>query len=476
MSPARKPKAARAAAGHAAENAERRSRSNVEEGARIRAAGALNSSKSESKTGSNAGSNTGDQLEGGVRALATSSSIVVTCGAGGVGKTTVAAAIGLGAARHSEQRVLVLTIDPAKRLAAALGLQSVGNEATPIPLVGAKGSLAIAMLDTSASWDDLIRRISPDDATTSKILANPLYRNITQRFVQSHDYVAMERLYELREQGSYDLIVIDTPPSRNALDFLDAPQRMADFFSSTLLKWITMPYRLGGERAGRLGYLAAKPFYQVADRILGSDFLADIAEFFLLFQSMYDGFVKRASSVGALLHAEDTTFVVISTPSESPLQEAEFFLAELERRNLRTGALVVNRTLPELFLDDRTRRAAAGLLDAVPVSRVQSNAVPEAVLKSNSNAESKAVSGVAGRGSTQGRQSVQTGQSIPSVQSEHMVKAVAETFLRFADTAETQKRELAKLAKVPATVVRIPLFETPLADVDGLGSVVDAIW
>ncbi len=374
----------------------------------------------------------------GVRGLAVSSSIVVTCGAGGVGKTTVAAAIGLGAARHNEQRVLVLTIDPAKRLAAALGLQSVGNEATEIPLVGAKGSLAIAMLDTSASWDDLIRRISPDDGTTAKILANPLYKNITQRFVQSHDYVAMERLYELRDQGSYDLIVIDTPPSRNALDFLDAPQRMADFFSSTLLKWITMPYRLGGERAGRLGYLAAKPFYQVADRILGSDFLADIAEFFLLFQSMYDGFVKRASSVGALLHDESTAFVVISTPSESPLQEAEFFLAELERRKLRTAALVINRTLPDLFLDDRTRRGAAGLLDAM--------SVPESQPEPRSPRE------------------------------EHMVKALAETFLRFADTAEMQQRQLAKLARVPATVVHIPLFETPLADVDGLGSVVQAIW
>ncbi len=475
MSPLSKAKTARVAAQLAAKNAERdsglgtgleESRSNTKAGA-----GALDpartDSKAESKLGSKLGSKTmakvGAQLEGGVRDLATSSSIVVTCGAGGVGKTTVAAAIGLGAARHSEQRVLVLTIDPAKRLAAALGLQSVGNEATPIPLVGAKGSLAIAMLDTSASWDDLIRRISPDDATTTKILANPLYRNITQRFVQSHDYVAMERLYELREQGSYDLIVIDTPPSRSALDFLDAPQRMADFFSSTLLKWITMPYRLGGERAGRLGYLAAKPFYQVADRILGSDFLADIAEFFLLFQSMYDGFVKRASSVGALLHAEDTTFVVISTPSESPLQEAEFFLAELERRNLRTGAFVVNRILPDLFLDDRTRRAAAGLLDALPVSRFTPNAVPK----------------VKGRGSTQGPQGECTEpseQHEDGAHSEHMVKAVAETFLRFAETAETQQRQLAKLAKVPATVVRIPLFETPLADVDGLGSVVQAIW
>jgi anion-transporting ArsA/GET3 family ATPase len=399
------------------------------------------------RTGAKSKADGNSQSGTGLGSLVTSSTIVVTCGAGGVGKTTVAAAIGLGAAQNTERRVLVLTIDPAKRLAAALGLQSVGNSAVSIPLSGAKGSLAIAMLDTSASWDDLIRRISPDAATTTKILANPLYRNITQRFVQSHDYVAMERLFELRSQGLYDLIVIDTPPSRNALDFLDAPQRMADFFSSTLLKWITMPYRLGGKRAGRLGYLAAKPFYQVADRVLGSAFLADIAEFFLLFQSMYDGFVARASSVGALLHEAGTAFVVISTPTESPLQEAEFFLAELERRDLQAGALVVNRTLPDLFLDDRSRRAAAELLDGVPV------ALSEA--------------GLAGRGRAVGG---------AAAQQEHLVKAIAETFLRFADTAESQQRQLAKLAKVPETVVRIPLFEMPLADVQGLRAVVDAIW
>jgi anion-transporting ArsA/GET3 family ATPase len=192
------------------------------------------------------------------------------------------------------------------------------------------------------------------------------------------------------------------------------------------------------------GYLAAKPFYQVADRILGSAFLADIAEFFLLFQSMYAGFVARASSVGALLHEEGTSFVVISTPSESPLQEAEFFLAELERRELRTGALVVNRALPDLFLDQRTCRAAAGLLDGAPGRGAVSNKL----------------------GSTRR----------PGPQDDHMVTAIAETFLRFSDTAEMQQRQLAKLAKVPQTVVRIPLFETPLADVAGLGSVVEAIW
>jgi anion-transporting ArsA/GET3 family ATPase len=209
-----------------------------------------------------------------------------------------------------------------------------------------------------------------------------------------------------------------------------------------------------------LGYLAAKPFYQVADRILGSAFLADIAEFFLLFQSMYEGFVKRAASVGALLHDAATSFVVISTPSESPLQEAEFFLAELERRELRTGALVVNRTLPDLFLDDRARRAAAGLLDREPVSKAGRSVGSSGTLGSSGSSGSLGSLGSLGAAS----------------RNDHLVKALAETFLRFADTAETQQRQMATLAKVPATVVRVPLFETPLADVDGLGAVVEAIW
>ena len=147
------------------------------------------------------------------------------------------------------------------------------------------------MLDTKQSWDDLIRTHAPDAETREQILANPLYQNISGRFVQSHDYIAMERLYEIHSEGKYDLIVVDTPPTRNALDFLDAPQRMADFFSSRLLRWLIVPYR------SRLVNIASRPFYQVADRILGTQFLADISEFFILFQSMYDG-LRRAGRGG----------------------------------------------------------------------------------------------------------------------------------------------------------------------------------
>ena len=186
--------------------------------------------------------------------LCAAKEIVVTTGSGGVGKTTTAAALGA---------------TPARRLASALGMERFGNVETRVPEsafdaagVEPQGELWAAMLDTKQSWDDLIRQHAPDAATRDAILANPLYQNITGKFVQSHDYVAMERLYEIHNSGRYDLIVVDTPPTRNALDFLDAPERMADFFSSRLLRWLIAPYR------SRVLGLASKPFYSVADRIL----------------------------------------------------------------------------------------------------------------------------------------------------------------------------------------------------------------
>ena len=228
----------------------------------------------------------------GLESLLTTKEVVICCGSGGVGKTTTAAAAATMAAVHSGLKVLVVTVDPAKRLANALGMERFGNTETQVPAeafaeagLQPAGELWAAMLDTKQSWDDLIRQHAPDEETREAILSNALYRNISGRFVQSHDYVAMERLYQIHQSGRYDLIVVDTPPTRNAVDFLDAPQRMAEFFSSRLLRWLIAPYR------SRLINVASKPFYSVADRILGTKFLQDISEFFILFQSMYDGFV-----------------------------------------------------------------------------------------------------------------------------------------------------------------------------------------
>ncbi len=279
-----------------------------------------------------------------------------------MGKTTTAAALAATAVVEQGGRVLVLTVDPARRLADALGLKGIGNDEVRIPddvFTGAgahpRGELWAAMLDTKQSWDDLIRTHAPDEETREQILANPLYQNISGRFVQSHDYIAMERLYEIHTEGKYDLIVVDTPPTRNALDFLDAPQRMADFFSSRLLRWLIVPYR------SRLVNLASRPFYQVADRILGTQFLADISEFFILFQSMYAGFVERAEAVTRLLSDRRTTFMVVSTLEATPVREAEFFSAELTKRQLNLGAIVLNKVLPEYLRDPKADKLALSM-------------------------------------------------------------------------------------------------------------------
>jgi anion-transporting ArsA/GET3 family ATPase len=211
------------------------------------------------------------------------------------------------------------------------------------------------MLDTKAGWDELITRHAPDPALREQVLANPLYQNITGRFVHSHDYIAMEKLHELHASGDYDLVIIDTPPSRNALDLLDAPGRMKEFFGSRLLRWLTVPYR------SRLFTAASKPFYQVADRVLGSRFLQDIAEFFILFQSMEQGFVARADQIETLLTDDRTTFVVVTTLEAAPTHEARFLIDELHRRSMPLGAVVVNRSLPPKLAQPAVARTATAL-------------------------------------------------------------------------------------------------------------------
>ncbi len=226
--------------------------------------------------------------------LLASREMILVAGSGGVGKTTIAAALGIAAASRQKGRVLVLTVDPARRLATALGLEEFGN--TPVRIDPAafveadmkvRGEVWVAMLDTKAGWDELIIRHAPDAEIRDAVLANPLYENITSRFVHSHEYLAMEQLHDLHASGEFDLVIVDTPPSRNALSILDAPSRMVEFFGSRLLRWLTVPYR------SRLFTMASKPFYQVADRVLGSRFLQDIADFFVLFQAMESGFVRH---------------------------------------------------------------------------------------------------------------------------------------------------------------------------------------
>lgn len=317
-----------------------------------------------------------------IEALVAAREIVVVCGPGGVGKTTVAAAIAAMAAVHLGGRVLVVTVDPARRLAQALGLPERGREergrekararagGTGAQQVAAnafaragvvpRGELWAEMLDTKRSWDRLVSRHAPDPATARRILDNPLYQNISGRFVQSHDYMAVERLYELHAEGDYDLIVVDTPPTRNAIDFLLAPERMADFFSSRLLRLLTVPYR------SRFADVAARPFYYVADRVLGSQFLQDIAEFFILFQTLSEGFVTRAAQVERLLADRRTAFIVVSTLEAVPIREAGAFMRLLPAKHLHLGGVVLNRVLPAYLTEGGLAERAEKLLALGP--------------------------------------------------------------------------------------------------------------
>ena len=366
-----------------------------------------------------------------IEKLCAEKSILITAGAGGVGKTTLAASVGLVGALHTKRKVLVLTVDPARRLADAMGLANFGNVVTRVDisaLAAGKphGELFVAMLDTKASWDELVTRYAPNIRVRQEILANPIYTNISSRFVQSHDYIAMESLYDLYNRGEFDLIVVDTPPSRNAIDFLDAPERMAEFFSSKLLRWITAPYR------SRLIAGAFKPFYQVADRILGSQFLAEIAEFFMLFQSMYDGFIARAKSVSSLLRSDAAAFLVVTSPEYVPMREAEFFLGALKDRKLSLGALIVNRSLPD-YLDDASAVAAAQKLIADPDKAAQGN--------------------FAGA----------DGIMLASVLGE-----IGRTYLDFAGLYSQEKALVHNLSVDHAKVLRAPYLETDVADVGAL--------
>jgi anion-transporting ArsA/GET3 family ATPase len=384
----------------------------------------------------------GGATSSGVESLAAAKEILVSTGSGGVGKTTTAAAIGAMAATHLGGKVLVLTVDPARRLANALGLERFGNAERRVPEhafaevgVSPRGELWAAMLDTKQSWDDLIARHAPDSATRDAILANPLYNNLTGKFIQGHDYVAMERLYEIYTSGRYDLIVVDTPPTRNAIDFLDAPERMADFFSSRLLRWLIAPYR-----SSIIGF-ASKPFYSVADRILGSQFLSDIAEFFILFQSMYDGFVERANAVDQLLGSSATSFVVVSTLEAAPAQEANFFMELLTERRLHLGALVLNKVLPDFMRDRKGAKAARDLCaDPAPAAEVLRPIVGDD----------------------------------PNL--ERVLGELGENFANFAVVAAREAEQRAEMARLPDVVATVPALDEDVADLAGLLRIGEHLW
>lgn len=376
--------------------------------------------------------------------LLASRETILVAGSGGVGKTTIAAAMGIAAAQRQKGKILVVTVDPARRLATALGLDEVGN--TPVRVkpalfkragVKVRGQLWVAMLDTKAGWDELIRRHAPDAAVRDAVLANPLYENITSRFVQSHDYLAMEQLHDLHATGEFDLVIVDTPPSRNALSILDAPGRMVDFFGSRLLRWLTVPYR------SRLFTVASKPFYQVADRVLGSRFLQDIADFFVLFQAMEHGFVKRARAVESLLVDARTAFVVVTTLETAPSHEARFLAQELLRRDMSLGAIVANRVLPHEL---------AGTAAAESAEALRERSGPELASAIASELDDAPIDVV-----------------------DSVLDQLAERFDDVALVASRETERRVELASLTPSMLEVPWLSGDIHDLAGLGALVDRL-
>jgi len=363
--------------------------------------------------------------------------VVVCAGSGGVGKTTISAALGLAIVAEFDKRVLVLTVDPARRLATALGLESVGTEPTAVPRAQLrhalgeppKGELVTAMLDQKRAWDRLVERLAPDRQTAERIMRNRFYQGISDAFVGSQEYVAMEALYELHTAREYDVLIIDTPPSRNALDFLEAPNRLNDFVGARLLSWLAGPTRMGFRAMG----FAATPFMRMADRLLGTEVLADLSAFVRDLQGLYGGVQQQAREVYKLLRAPATGFVVVTTLEPAPFAEAEFFCSKLHEFSMPLRALVVNRVLPD-SLRDRDAVAAALTMSEDPTSAA-------AILAE------------------------ELGEKVaPDVP-----KRIAHAFLllsRLADRDSRQVGRLSRIGRVP--VARLPLVDHDISDLEGL--------
>ncbi len=283
--------------------------------------------------------------------------IIVTAGSGGVGKTTTAAVLALEGARAG-RRAVVVTIDPAKRLADALGLEGLSN--TPSQIDGEwEGELWAMMLDTKSTFDDLVVKHSVDPAQADRILGNRFYKNISGALSGTQEYMAMEKLYELHCDSDFDLVVVDTPPTRHALDFLDAPRRLTRFLDHRLYRILMAPTR-GLMKAANV---AAQAFVRTLSKVVGAEVIEDAITFFTAFSGMEEGFKHRANTVFELLSSPKTAFVLVASPRRDTVDEADFFARRLHEAHIEVRALIVNRMHPKFGdgLAEATRERARTL-------------------------------------------------------------------------------------------------------------------
>jgi anion-transporting ArsA/GET3 family ATPase len=271
--------------------------------------------------------------------------IIVCCGSGGVGKTTTAAALGLRAAERG-RHVVVITVDPARRLAQSMGLSALDNTPRPVPLptpgTRAGGSLHAMMLDMKRTFDEIVEtHADPDRA--AQILANPFYQSLSSSFAGTQEYMAMEKLGQLRRTDEWDLIVVDTPPSRSAMDFLDAPQRLSRFLDGRLIRLLTAPTRAGGRAYLKVVNAGFGMLTNIVTKVLGAQMLRDVQTFIAAFDTMFGGFRERAEDTYRLLQTPGTSFLVIATPQPDALREASYFVERLSQDRMPLAGLVLNR-------------------------------------------------------------------------------------------------------------------------------------
>ncbi len=353
-----------------------------------------------------------------LRQLIEQRTIIVCCGSGGVGKTTAAGAIAVEGARLG-RRTCVVTIDPAKRLADALGLDALTNEPGQIDGDWPEGGeLWALMLDTKLTFDDLVARYARNAEQASHILSNRLYRNIAGALSGTQEYMAMEKLYELHDEGRFDLIVIDTPPTRNALDFLDAPRRLTHFLDNRIFRMLVMPARTYMKMVG----LATQAFLKTVAKVVGSDVVKDAVDFFAAFEGMEQGFRERAQKVLELLSEPVTAFVLVAAPRRDAVDEAMYFAGRLQESDIEVQALVVNRLHPRF------------------------GPVPSVLTKPGTGAVSPEVA---------------------------PLLALVKNLRDLEGIAEREERYLKSLTRqvAPAPVVRVPLLDDDVHDVAGLGQV-----
>ena len=301
---------------------------------------------------------TGSDQDVDVDALLDTAQIIVCCGAGGVGKTTTAAALALRAAERG-RRVCVLTIDPARRLAQSMGLTELDNTPRAVAGVEGAGSLDAMMLDMKRTFDDIVLSHA-DPHRAQQILANPFYVSLSSSFAGTQEDMAMEKLGQLKAQARWDLIVVDTPPSRSALDFLDAPQRLGRFLDGRMIRLLLAPAKAGGRAYMKVFTVGLSMFTNVLTRIIGAQALKDLSVFVSALESMFGGFRERAEHTYRLLKEPGTSFVVVAVPERDALREAAYFVERLSAEHMPLATLVLNRVHRSAAPSLSAQRSLAG--------------------------------------------------------------------------------------------------------------------